>query len=53
MFERILLALDDSPAGEVATAFTGALAQARRSGAEGRRRCTSSTSTNVWSGATA
>jgi nucleotide-binding universal stress UspA family protein len=27
MFERILLALDDSPAGEVATAFTGALAQ--------------------------
>ena len=32
MFERILLALDDSPAGEVATAFTGALAQ--RAGAE-------------------
>ncbi len=27
MFERILLALDDSPAGEVATAFAGALAQ--------------------------
>ncbi len=27
MFERILLALDDTPAGEVATAFTGALAQ--------------------------
>ena len=27
MFERILLALDDSPAGDVATAFTGALAQ--------------------------
>lgn len=32
MFERILLALDDSPAGEVATAFTGALAQ--RAGAD-------------------
>lgn len=32
MFERILLALDDSPASEVATAFTGALAQ--RAGAE-------------------
>ena len=32
MFERILLALDDSPAGEMATAFTGALAQ--RAGAE-------------------
>jgi nucleotide-binding universal stress UspA family protein len=31
MFERILLALDDSPAGELATAFTGALA--RRAGA--------------------
>jgi nucleotide-binding universal stress UspA family protein len=27
MFDRILLALDDSPAGEVATAFTGALAR--------------------------
>jgi nucleotide-binding universal stress UspA family protein len=27
MFERILLALDDSPAGDVATAFTAALAQ--------------------------
>jgi nucleotide-binding universal stress UspA family protein len=27
MFERILLALDNSPAGDVATAFTGALAQ--------------------------
>jgi nucleotide-binding universal stress UspA family protein len=31
MFERILLALDDSPAGEVATVFAGALA--RRAGA--------------------
>ncbi len=27
MFDRILLALDDSPAGEVATLFAGALAQ--------------------------
>jgi nucleotide-binding universal stress UspA family protein len=27
MFERILLALDDSPSGELATAFAGALAQ--------------------------
>lgn len=27
MFDRILLALDDSPAGEVAVAFTSALAQ--------------------------
>jgi nucleotide-binding universal stress UspA family protein len=35
MFERILLALDDSPAGEVATAFTGALAQAQAQRAEG------------------
>ena len=41
MFERILLALDDSPAGEVATAFAGALAHR----AEARRRYTSSTST--------
>lgn len=31
MFDRILLALDDSPAGEMATLFVGALAQ--RSGA--------------------
>jgi len=31
MFERILLALDDSPAGELAIAFAGALA--RRTGA--------------------
>jgi nucleotide-binding universal stress UspA family protein len=31
MFDRILLALDDSPSGEVALAFTGALA--RRAGA--------------------
>jgi nucleotide-binding universal stress UspA family protein len=31
MFDRILLALDDSPAGEVATVFAGAFA--RRSGA--------------------
>ena len=31
MFDRILLALDDSPAGEVATLFAGALA--RRTGA--------------------
>jgi nucleotide-binding universal stress UspA family protein len=33
MFERILLALDDSPAGEVATAFAGALAQRTGAGA--------------------
>ena len=31
MFERILLAIDDSPAGEMATLFAGALA--RRTGA--------------------
>jgi nucleotide-binding universal stress UspA family protein len=31
MFDRLLLALDDSPAGEVATVFAGALA--RRTGA--------------------
>jgi nucleotide-binding universal stress UspA family protein len=33
MFERILLALDDSPAGEVATTFAGALAQRAGAGA--------------------
>ena len=40
MFERILLALDDSPAGEVATAFTGALAQAQAQRAEGETSAT-------------
>jgi nucleotide-binding universal stress UspA family protein len=36
MFERILLALDDSPAGDVATAFTGALARRAIVGAGAR-----------------